>query len=177
MEDAASEIWLPRILASGKSGEEAQAILRDRVIACAAAAEDALAAWRALRRRAPDLGLDPQRIALGGQSAGALAVLVAAYGLAADGEQPAAVVSLWGAAPGLAFTQGGPPLWAIHGADDSIVTLAAAKKTASRARRANIFAMLHVQQEAGHGWREVDLFAVGPGGKTRYESLLEFLQF
>ena len=109
MAEAASEIWLPRILAGGSSGEEAQAILQGRITACAAAAEDALAAWRALRGRASELGLDPEGIALGGSSAGAFAALVAAYELAADDQRPAAVVSLWGAAPGLAFTHGGPP--------------------------------------------------------------------
>ena len=176
MANAASEIWLPRMDARAQSSEAAQAMLQERVTACAAAAEDALYAWRTLRSRAPQFGLDPDRIALGGASAGAIASFVAAYALAPENDHPAAVVSLWGAAPGLDFTSGGPPLWALHGADDSIVTLASAEKTASRARHANVFAMLHVQQDGGHGWREVDLFAVGPGGKTRYDSMLEFLQ-
>lgn len=176
MAGAASEIWRPRLEAT-EQGMEASAIrLQDRITACAAAAEDALNAWRTLKRRAPEFGLDPERIALGGSSAGAIASFVAAYELAGEDERPAAFVSLWGAAPGLDFTSGGPPLWALHGADDSIVTLASAEKTASRARHANVFAMLHVQQDGGHGWREVDLFEVAPGGKTRYDSLLEFLQ-
>lgn len=176
MAKAATDIWLPRILASGSSDEEAQTILQGRITACAAAAEDALAAWRTLRSRAPELGLEPDRIALGGSSAGAFAALVAAYELASDGERPAAVVSLWGAAPGLPFTHGGPPLWALHGADDRIVTLAAAEKTASRARQADVVAMLRVQQDAGHGWSEVDLYETAKDEKTHYQSLLDFLK-
>ncbi len=176
MAEAASDIWLPRFLASASSNEEALANLQDRVAACAAAAEDALMALRALRNQASQLGLDPDRIAIGGSSAGAIAALVAAYELASDDERPAAVVSLWGAAPGLAFTHGGPPMWALHGADDAIVTLAVAEETASRARRANVFARLHVQQDAGHGWREVDILEQAPGGETHYQALLEFLQ-
>ena len=176
MAEAATEIWLPRILAGGSSDGEAQAILQGRITACAAAAEDALTAWRVLRGRAPELGLDPESIALGGSSAGAFAALVAAYELATDDQRPAAVVSLWGAAPGLPFTHGGPPLWALHGADDSIVTLAAAEKTASRARQANVLAMLHVQQEAGHGWSEVDLYGTAPDDRTHYQSMLDFLK-
>ena len=176
MAKAATDIWLPRILASGSGDEEAQTILQGRITACAAAAEDALAAWRTLRARAVELGLDPDRIALGGSSAGAFAALVAAYELATDDERPAAVVSLWGAAPGLPFTQGGPPLWALHGADDRIVTLAAAEKTASRARQANVLAVLRVQQEAGHGWSEVDLYKTATDDKTHYQSLLDFLK-
>ena len=176
MAEAATDIWLPRILASGNSDQEAQAILQGRITACAAAAEDALTAWRILRGRAPELGLDPESIALGGSSAGAFAALVAAYELATDDERPAAVVSLWGAAPGLPFTHGGPPLWALHGADDAIVTLTAAEKTASRARQSNVLVVLHVQQEAGHGWSEVDLYGKAPDDRTHYQSLLDFLK-
>ena len=176
MAEAASEIWLPDILASGNSGAAAQEILQTRVTACAAAAEDALAAWRAVRDRAPELGLDPERIALGGSSAGALASLVAAYELAADQERPYAVVTLRGAAPGLAFTYGGPPLWALHGAEDTVVPLAAARKTVSRARRANVRATLRVQPAAGHSWTEMDLFELRPDGKTHYQLLLDFLR-
>ena len=176
MAEAATDIWLPRIEASGNSGEAAQAILQSRVAACAAAAEDALEALRTLRNRAPELGLDPERIALGGSSAGAIASLVAAYELASDDERPWAVISLWGAAPGLPFTHGGPPLWTLHGAEDSIVTLAAATTTANRARQANVWATLNVQQNAGHGWSEVDLLETGPDGKTHYQSLLDFLR-
>ena len=176
MAEAASDIWLPRFLASAASSKEAHADLQNRVNACAAAAEDALAAWRALRNRAPELGLAPERIALGGSSAGAIASLVAAYELASDDERPWVVISLWGAAPGLPFTHGGPPMWALHGAEDSIVTLATATTTANRARQANVWVTLNVQQEAGHGWSEVDLLETGPDGKTHYQSLLDFLR-
>lgn len=61
------------------------------------ALEQTLAAWRWVRDEAGGLGVDPARIALGGDSAGANLALSAALDLRAEGARPDALLLLYGA--------------------------------------------------------------------------------
>lgn len=58
--------------------------------------EDVLAAIAYLRAHAPELGLRPDRLAIGGHSAGGFLALSAALSLVAAGRPPAAVVDFYG---------------------------------------------------------------------------------
>jgi acetyl esterase len=61
------------------------------------ALDETLAAWRWVRDSAASLGVDPARIALGGDSAGANLALSAALDLRAEGARPDALLLLYGA--------------------------------------------------------------------------------
>lgn len=121
------------------------------------AKEDAKAAVRWLRANAGLLRIDPDRIASIGDSAGAVAVLEAAY---VDGEGQSgnpgwpshvrAVVDLWGQLSSLnTLDPGEPPVCIVHGQGDSIVPYFHATALAARAQQVGVPFELH-PLNAGH---------------------------
>src|SRR3954451_15900220 len=70
-----------------------------------AAADDALAAYRAARARAAELGADPRRVAVGGDSAGGNLAAVVALDLRGEPEAPAFQLLIY---PGLDMTRKHP---------------------------------------------------------------------
>ncbi len=124
------------------------------------AQHDAQAAVRFLRANASTYGVDANRIAIGGTSAGAITAL----NVAAAADDPGtsgnpgfssavrAAVSLSGAKIYGAFT--GPdadaPILMFHGTADTIVPYQWAVNTLNEARAAGLFAYLTTWQGAGH---------------------------
>jgi acetyl esterase/lipase len=93
-----------------------------------AAIEDAANAVRWLRANAVTYGIDPDRIAIGGYSAGAITSLGVAYGEYGADAEVQAVVSLSGALFGQEslIDAGEAPLIMLHGTDDLTVPYALA---------------------------------------------------
>ena len=121
---------------------------------------DILAAVRWVRAHASEYGIDPDRIVIGGTSAGAWSSLYAAYDTANVGSsgtpgvssRVSAIISLAGGMRngdlGL-ITAGEPPAIFIHGNQDGVVPLSLPQGVYDRARAVNIPAELHVYQ-GGH---------------------------
>lgn len=127
--------------------------------AVGAAAEDALRALEWMRTRGPDFGVDPDRIVLGGMSAGALTAVEVAYrleGLGVDVPDVAAVLSVRGAwlfAPDevrAPVAPGGPPLFIVHGTGDRRIPFDEAVRTYEAARTAGVTVELHPIAGSGH---------------------------
>lgn len=127
--------------------------------AVGAAAEDALRVLEWMRTRGPDFGVDPDRIVLGGMSAGALISVEVAYRLerlGVDVPDLAAIISVRGAwlfasddvrAP---VAPGGPPLFIVHGTEDRRVPFDEAVRTYQAAREAGVAVELHPIVGSGH---------------------------
>lgn len=97
------------------------------------AVADARAAVRFLRRNAERFGLDPERVAVAGVSAGAITALhLAARASGADRIQAAVAISGFGPPEGLGA--GDPPALLLHGTADPVVRLRRATGTCARAR-------------------------------------------
>lgn len=128
--------------------------------AVGAAAEDALRALDWMRNRGIDFGIDPDRIALGGMSAGAVAAIEVAYRLnrfGVDVPDLSAVVSIrgsWLFAPRTErrpVSGGGPPLFVVHGTADSRVPFEEAVRTYDAVRGVGVPAEFHPIAGSGHG--------------------------
>jgi hypothetical protein len=76
-----------------------------------------------MRANAPDLGIDPTRIAIGGTSAGAITSLFEAYSELGSDAETQVVMSLMGAMYGFEslIDANDPPFIEIHGEDDTTV--------------------------------------------------------
>jgi acetyl esterase/lipase len=138
-----------------------------------AAAVDTKAAVRFVRARSADYGVDPQRIALCGDSAGAIAALLAGLTsedrFTADGpdlpvpaenhpgvsSRPDAIVELWGSAE-LVIDQvdaGDPPILIAHGTKDQHIGVyfSAALSLKAACERAGVLHVFHPLEGAKHG--------------------------
>lgn len=124
------------------------------------AKEDCKAAIRWLRRNATTFGIDVDRIASIGSSAGAFTVLEAAY---VDGEGNSGnpgfrsdvrcVVDLWGRLWDLnTLTAGEPPVFIAHGVNDTTVLYRHATDLAARAALVNVPHELHPLQGGHAPW-------------------------
>ena len=115
------------------------------------AREDAQAAVRYLRENAGAFGIDTDRIAIAGTSAGAITAANVAF---STSEQPdagvAAAVSLSGAALGTSADEGDAPLLLFHGTGDSVVPYQWAVTTKDNADEAGTRAVLNPWEGAGH---------------------------
>ncbi|MFA9271748.1 MAG: carboxylesterase family protein [Baekduiaceae bacterium] len=127
--------------------------------AALAAADDERAAIRYLRSRAAELRIDPDRIAIGGISAGGVASVLA--GATADtpgtsgnpGPSSAAraVVSISGGLPtNLVFTAGDPPTLFWHGMEDTVVPFEWAHSNARYMMQNGLIGVLRYVEGAGH---------------------------
>jgi acetyl esterase/lipase len=119
---------------------------------------DAQAAVRYLRANAAAYGIDPDRIAIAGSSAGAITALNVAYGPEDPGTsgtpgQPSTVsaaVSLSGAALLTLPNAGEPPVLLLHGTADVVVPYSWAQTTVDRAHAAGTQAYLTSWEGLGH---------------------------
>jgi predicted esterase len=89
-----------------------------------AAIEDAANAMRWMRDNAATYGIAPDRIAVGGYSAGAITSLFLSYGEYGSDVEVQAVLSLSGGLYGFTslIDSGDPPLFMVHGTEDTTVS-------------------------------------------------------
>ncbi len=131
------------------------------VLAAIKAAEDERAAVRYVRAHAAELRIDPDRIAIGGASAGAVtSILMGANPTSTAGSASGnpgfsgavrAVVSISGGIPTNApLSAGDPPILFWHGTSDTVVPFAWAKSNADYMRSKGLIGVLHDVQNAGH---------------------------
>ncbi|MCU1467794.1 MAG: Carboxylesterase type [Actinomycetia bacterium] len=115
------------------------------------AEQDAQTAVRFLRTHAATYGIDPNRIAIGGSSAGAITAMNVGY---ASAENPAsavrAAVSLSGANLLSNIGPGDAPALLFHGTADPLVPYQWAVNTETQAKAANLPVFLETWQGAGH---------------------------
>ncbi len=115
------------------------------------ATQDAQTAVTFLRTNAAAYGIDPNRIAIGGSSAGAIVALQVGY---ATAETPAsavrAAVSLSGANLLSSIGPGDAPALLFHGTADTTVPYQWAVNTVNSAQTAGLDAFLEPLQGAGH---------------------------
>jgi acetyl esterase/lipase len=146
-----------------------------------AAVEDAILAATWLL----DLGVDPDRLVVGGSSAGAVTSLYAAHlrdDAALDAPEVAAVVSLWGGytlTPGLAepLDASDAPMWIVHGTDDPIVPFDYASVLVWKAAGVGVDVVAHGLEGRGHGPTEIDLWTDRTeAGAVLIDDLIDFLQ-
>lgn len=129
------------------------------LLAIADAQADAQTAVRWLRANAADHGVDPDRIAIGGSSAGAITALNVGYNgddpmpgpLPDVSSQVQAVVSLSGAViPGGVADPGDAPALLFHNETDPLVQYEWARSTVDEARAADLTAYLRTFPGTGH---------------------------
>lgn len=122
------------------------------------AKNDAQAAIRFLRRYATTYGIDVNRIAIAGSSAGGITAYNVAFGIESVGtsgnaghsSKVRAAVSLSGAAITEGPAKGDPPTLNFHGSADAIVPYDWAKSTITNARKAGLTAEETVWPGDGH---------------------------
>lgn len=141
--------------------------------AMVAAQEDLGRAVAHVVERAATYGVDPDRIAVGGGSAGAITALLATYGTKRMPHRPRAVVALWGGMYGqeTSIRAGDPPMVLVHGTADRTVPFAQSEAIAAAARRVGVEAVLVRIENGGHTLPLDQPFA----GKTIQESTRAFL--
>jgi acetyl esterase/lipase len=145
-----------RLISSGCTGS---AVRPDCVIAAINAQHDAQAAVRWLRANATTYRIDPARLAIAGESAGAItATLVGTRpddpgtsGNPGPSSAVGAFMSISGGVPGGGFAgPGDAPGLFFHGTADPIVPFQWSVDTSNALARAGVPALLEVQQGAGH---------------------------
>lgn len=135
--------------AGGNSREEQAARVQE---AMGMGVADALEAMRLVKRRAPEWGVDPQRIGILGFSAGGY--ITASVALTEDeSARPGFAVPVYAFFPeDRPVPAAAPPLFAIHAADDRTVPAAHSVRLFQMWRQANRPAELHVFESGGHGF-------------------------
>lgn len=136
---------------------------REWLAAVGAAAEDALRALEWMRERGPDFGVDPDRIALGGMSSGALTSVEVAYRLGrfgVDVPRVSAVLAVRGAQ--MFVPEGtpdpvspGPPLFIVHGTADQGIPIEAAVSTYRAVQAVGVPVEFHPLAGVDHDDREI----------------------
>ena len=136
--------------------------------AVAAASEDAWAAYQWMITNAASLGVDTNRIGLGGGSAGAVTSLIMGYvlddlNIAAKGEIDA-VFDMWGTLGDNPVTVQGddPALFITHGEDDATVSVSGAYALEDQAVLVGLPHEIHVFPDTGHGFNIYN-YEVSPG--------------
>ncbi len=149
-----------------------------RATAIAAAAEDGWAAYEWMIANAAGLGVDVDRIGVGGSSAGAVTSLMLAYVLDKVGIAPAnafgAVFDMWGTlgdAP-TALVSGDAPLLIAHGENDTTVPVSGAYALEARAIAVGLTHEIHVVEGVGHGFN-IFTQVVAPG-QTMFDRFVDF---
>lgn len=146
-----------RLLAEEACGGEGSATRC--VPAVMAAADDERAAIRYLRKRAEELRIDPDRIAIGGASAGGVASVLAGATPDSPGgsgnpgysSRAQVVASISGGLPFDGVVEpGDPPMLFWHGTDDTVVPYAWAYNNVSFMMQRGMIAVLREVRDAGH---------------------------
>lgn len=134
---------------AGKTQEE-QAARRRQAMGLGVA--DALEAMRIVKRRAPEWGVDPQRVGILGFSAGGY--ITAHVALTEDrAARPAFAVPVYAFFPeDRPVPPDAPPLFAVHAADDRTVPAEHSVRLFRMWRQAQRPAELHVYESGGHGF-------------------------
>lgn len=120
-----------------------------------AATQDAAKAVRWFRLHAEQYGVDPERIAIGGVSAGAATAMVVGFLNEVEIARVQAVMDVSGGIYDYftRFRTGAPPAIIIHGSEDTGVNHAHLDTMMTRAKANRIPIELHVVEGAGHGLR------------------------
>jgi len=144
-----------------------------RQMAMKAAQEDLGRAVEHVVAEAKTYAIDPDRLAVGGGSAGAITALLATYGETRSARRPKAVVSLWGSMYGQekAIKPGDPPVLLVHGTADKTVPFAHSESIAIAARKAEVDQVVLRIENGGHTLPLNNRFQ----GRTILESVAEFL--
>jgi acetyl esterase/lipase len=138
-----------------------------------AAREDLARAVEHVLANSKSYGIDPDRLAVSGGSAGAITALLATYGEDRLTQRPGAVVSLWGGMYGQerAIKPGDPPVLQVHGTADKTVPFAHSESIATTSRKAGVDAVLLRIENGGHPLPLNKPFK----GQTILQSVTEFL--
>lgn len=138
-----------------------------------AAREDLARAVKHVVAESKTYTIDPDRLAVGGGSAGAITALLATYGQDRTAQRPKAVVSLWGSMYGQerAIKSEDPPVLLVHGTADKTVPFAHSESIAKAATKAGVDAVLLRIENGGHTLPLNQRFQ----GRTINESVTEFL--
>ncbi len=154
---------------SGESSEGA---------AIAAASEDAWAAFNWMIDNAGSLGVDPERIGIGGSSAGAVTALIVGYvlddlSISAKGSIDA-VFDMWGTLGDTpaSIQADDPPLMIAHGEDDTTVSVSGAYALRDQSDLVGLPYEIHVFPDTGHGFNIFN-YEVAPGEST-FERFVSF---
>jgi para-nitrobenzyl esterase len=144
----------------------------------ATAAEDAFAAYEWLRANA---SVDPERMFIGGASAGAVSALTLAFS-ADDVDVPdpprfLGVVDLWGLIFQLDHVEAGEAaIFIVHGDADGTVPFVLSEQLVARATEVGVPLEFHRVPGADHGFANVPFFSDGPeAGVTYLDRLFVFL--
>lgn len=142
--------------------------------AIGAAIEDAGKALSWMVTNAESLGIDKNRLAIGGSSAGAITSLLSTYGENRSKVPVRAVIDLWGGMYNQvnSLKKGDPPVLIIHGSDDRVVAYSLSEALTARAKEVGVLFELIKVQGAGHGVRLDGTHE----GKTYQEIILGFLK-
>ncbi len=131
----------------------------DLLLAILDAQHDAQASVRWLRANAATYDIDPDRIAVGGTSAGAITSLFVTYNSADPGDSgnpgypsdTSACVDVSGATAVVLMDAGEPPVLVVHGVEDTRVLYSSALAIVARAAEVGIPAEFHSLEGIGHG--------------------------
>lgn len=129
------------------------------------------------------VNVNPEKVSVGGESAGAITALHAAYVRDDAGLEPLpvrSVVSLWGgfvATPGAApaLEAGEAPVMAVHGTDDDELPYLLSGVIAQRATEVGVPVRFHTKPGSGHGFSRNQPLDVGPDGARIVDQMYSFL--
>jgi dienelactone hydrolase len=143
------------------------------IAAVNAAVNDATKAMLWMRNNAATYGVDPNRIGIGGASAGAVTALLQAYNNPADAVTPKVVLSYLGSLYGSqnSIQPGDAPAFIVGGLLDDTVPPSGSVDVATRMNSVGVYNELYMQVGVGH---DVDFFQMF-GDKTLLEHNIDFL--
>ena len=177
LDDAVNDVFINDAAQAGVTiGNEEQA----RIDTITAAVEDAIAAISWARANSEALCIDPDTYALWGSSAGAFVALITAY--AADDyaltvPKPEVVGSYWSR---LIFDDvmvfNDPPLFIIHGTDDTTTPYQNALNLQAQAESVSIPYSFYTVNGAGHSFSEIPVDELTLDGDTLLDRTIDFLE-
>ncbi|MEX2115129.1 MAG: alpha/beta hydrolase fold domain-containing protein, partial [Pirellulales bacterium] len=140
-----------------------------------AAVDDASLAMDWLRDHAADYGVSPERIGIGGASAGAITSLLVGYNNPGN-LPPTVVLSFMGSMYGTeaAIQPGGPPALLYHGDVDTQVPYAGEVAVAQRMTDVGVYHEFYVAPGVGHTLNQA-IFAMNFGSASLLQHNIDFL--
>ena len=147
--------------------------------AVAASVEDSIAAYQYLVANRVSLGVDPQRIAIGGSSAGGTAAFLAGNLLPDVGVIPhgalKSVLTMWGgfgANFGVFIEEDDPRLLLLHGDEDEVSPIENVNALAEAAAEASMLNEVYILTGFKHGFN-IFTREVAPG-RTAFQAIVDF---